>query len=213
MQKGKLGLKKVSNHFKFLFVILILTLCIFNFPSKVLAATDLGFASLSPASPFYFLQTIKEGFELKFSSASKKIFKNLDFASTRLKEVNSLANTPSEDLIVPVLLRYQSNLNFVPDHGLSANESTRIEKGLRLQMQDLQDVYDLVRNSRAKRSVRAAVYALTRRLDLQSDAKKSGCQFLSTAAADLDNSEKLSSTEKLILSQRAQQCLNSLKSS
>lgn len=185
-------------------------------------SNDIGIAKIHPASPFYFLKSVREILELKFAKTSQeKGFKYFEFAHRRIREVKSLINVNRADLIPPALEKYQSNLNKVlglvnfNDEVLGPQLIDELNKHI-VALERLQGQTD---NQRAKIAIRTAIYrisswdaALLERLALESKAKLSSkikvnqsliCDFLSKEAS----SSALNQTEKFVLQERVKKCL------
>ncbi len=188
-------------------------------------ASDLGQSQITPASPLYFLKSVREILELKFAGTARvKSIRELEFATRRIREVNSLVNTSRQDLIEPTLYQYlfhmgefvgQANLK---DPDFAAEASNTVS----WQMTDLQTVYSRATNKRALMSIRATInnlskleLKLTERLNLEGRAlpaqeisvsRLSACNFLSKEAS----SSALNEVEKEVFAKRANDCLKGL---
>ncbi|MDO8573779.1 MAG: DUF5667 domain-containing protein, partial [Candidatus Daviesbacteria bacterium] len=172
----------------------------------------------TPASPLYFLKSVREILELRSAdNLDIKARLQLQFANRRIREMRSLIGTSHEDLIEPALTRYAAHLqeftniaNF-SDKGLK----TKIAEITTEHMKILQVIYGTVSEQRAKRSIRVAVHKLSQwdnilmnKIDPIYDSwfteqitlsKLSGCDFLSGEAS----SSAITETERWVLSQRA----------
>lgn len=163
------------------------------------ATEDIGESRISPASPIYFLKTIRESIELKFAATPRvKMIRELEFATRRLREVKSLIPTDHQDLIEPTLERYWYHLQNLP-------EKLELET-LAIHLETLERVYNQVSNTRAKMAMRAAINRLVNRADLPRSAKLPACTFLINEAS----SSSLTEVEKAILLERAQKCFKSI---
>lgn len=157
---------------------------------------SVGYAKLSPASPFYFLEVIRESVEMKLSfKQPAKIQKQIAFSQRRIQEVNSLALSHSQDLIAQTLENYKSNLSSIPQVGGG-------DALLADQLADLLAVYPQVINTQGRMAIRAVVNLLGERADLPKAIKLPACAFLAQEAS----SSALNDTEKFTLIQRAKQC-------
>lgn len=165
---------------------------------------QIGQSRIHPASPFYFLKTIRESFELKFAGTKRiRLLRELEFATRRLREVKSLL-TKDQDLIPPTLEKYKSHLNTLPDKNLEDQKLlTRIQESLNVHFDVLEKVYGNTSNPRAKRAIRAAINRISQRPDLPNYARIPICNFLSKEASG----SGLNDTEKAVLTDRAQSCL------
>lgn len=186
-------------------VILAFFIIFFLFFSGVaLAGEDqIGQSRLDPASPFYFLKTIRENFELKFAGTPRvRLLRELEFATRRLRETKALIDK-DQDLIPPVLEKYKSHINNLPDKNLEDEEVIfRIKESLNIHFAALENIYIRVSNPRAKMAIRAAINKIAQRADLPDYARLPICSFLSKEAS----SSALSDTEKAVFSERAQKC-------
>ena len=189
----------------------------------VYAQTDaLGQSQINPSSTLYFLKAVREVIELKFAATTNtKAFRQLEFATRRIREVKSLVKTPRQDLIEPTLYRYLYHLQELNGLvNLKDNDSAaQVIDVVGLHMTILQAVYDQVSDLRSRMSIRVTVNRLSEwdqqligRLDLVKQTslidkvtalKLSGCNFLAREAS----SPVLNEVEKTVLSERAQKCL------
>lgn len=216
--------KSKFKNFTFYIIILIFTFYTLNlfFPSAIAQAPDLGRSRINAASPFYFLKSSKEAFQLKLAqnNTQARADYQLRFALERLKEVNSLVYTPGEQLIEPTLDRYLFHLRELQnvwDLG-SDKAQTALAFTITTQMDVLQRLYPQISDTRAKRSVRATINSLSgwdvKLIKQLSELKKdslarqvkdsrlSGCRFLEKAA-----SSSALEVERSILQRRAEECL------
>lgn len=210
----------LSKTFKFLLVFLTFNFLLFTFP--VFAQTsDIGQSRITPASPLYFLKSIREILELKFAGSTHiKALRRLEFATRRIREVNSLVKTSREDLIEPTLVKYLSELQELNGTANVKDEDMVVRVSyVSGHMSVLQKVYSQVSDPKAKRSIRATVNSLTAwerqfigKLDLvkqpavvqkMTESKLSGCNFLGKEAS----SSALNEVEKAVFAERAQKCL------
>ncbi|MCL4366337.1 DUF5667 domain-containing protein [Patescibacteria group bacterium] len=200
---------------------LILT-ALFLLTSPVFAQGDnIGQSQITPASPLYFLKSIREALELKFAGTTRvRAIRELEFATRRIREVKSLV-TSRQDLIEPTLYQYLFHLgefigiaNF-KDPDLAAEAS----KTVTAQTNALQTVYSRVSDRRALMSIRATINSLSK-LDLKlsdrlnlaekplqaeqiSISRLSACNFLGKESS----SSALSEVEKAVFVKRASECL------
>ncbi|MBI2086253.1 hypothetical protein HYT74_02845 [Candidatus Daviesbacteria bacterium] len=208
---------------KILAFFFVLSIVHFQFSISIYAQEDnIGESQVNPASPLYFLKSVREVLELKFAATTNtKAFRQLEFATRRIREVKSLAKTPRQDLIEPTLYRYLSNMQELNGLvNLKDNDSaTQVIDVVGLHMTILQAVYDQVSDLRARMSIRVTVNRLSEwdqqlidRLDLVKQhslvdkvtaLKLSRCSFLAKEAS----SSALNEVEKVVLSERAQKCL------
>ncbi len=179
-------------------IIFIVSLALFLPPcfNVFASGSELGFAKISPASPFYFLEVIREDLEMKLSfKYPAKIQKQIEFSKRRIQEVNTLTLSNSQDLIAASLENYKSSLSSIPQAPLT-------EPLLKAQLSDLLTDYPQVSNTQARMAVRAAINQLSLRKDLSKADKLPACDFLKTEAS----SSALSQTEVFVLTQRAEKC-------
>lgn len=203
----------------------LLIIFVFFFSVYPVFAQDnnIGESRINPASPLYFLKGVREVVELKFTKTSgDKALLQLEFATRRIREVNSLAKTSRQDLIVPTIVRYLSNLESLTGVAYLGNVifATKITDSVTTQMTFLQSVYSQISDSNARRSIRSTVNSLTGwddklilKLNEQkddslaqkvNDSRLSGCSFLSKEAS----ASGINEVEKSILFERGQKCLN-----
>ncbi len=182
----------------------------------------IGQSRLTPASPLYFLKSVRELLELKFAgTAHLKAVRELEFATRRIREVKGLVAS-RQDLIEPTLYQYLSHLEIflgwadLKDPVFAAKVSREISG----QMNVLQIVYGQVSERRALMSIRAIVrnvsdwdLKLINKLQLSGRAEPtvevlvsrlSACKFLSQEAS----SSALNEVEKVVLLNRAKKCFN-----
>lgn len=178
-------------------------------------------AQINPASPLYFLKSVREVLELKFAGTTQmKAIRELEFANRRISEVKSLIHTSRQDLIEPTLNQYlfylgellgAADLN---DAGFAA----RMSGDAVAHMNFLQTTHNQVSDTRAQRSIRATVNSLTRwdlqlidRLDKSKNAsisqtiivsRLSGCSFFVKEASD----SALNEVARAVFSERAETC-------
>ncbi len=168
------------------------------------ALEDIGQSRLHPASPFYFLKTIRENLELKFAGTRKVVYiRRLEFATRRLREVKSLIKLGNFELIIPTLENYASQLSALPDQGMQEKEVLQvIENNLANHLEVLQQIYYQIENPKAKMAIRSAVNRIIQREDLPASARESVCNFLQKEAS----ASGLNSTETAVLLERARKC-------
>ncbi|MCL4366225.1 DUF5667 domain-containing protein [Patescibacteria group bacterium] len=178
-------------------------------------------AQIDPASPLYFLKSVRELLELKFAKTNDvKADYELKFATNRIAEVKSLALSSRQDLIQPTLEHYWSSLGQLIGRANLKDESiaAKVTQAAIMQMDILQAVYSQVSDPSAIRSIRTTVYRLSewdlnlsQRLSLLKNydlaqritaSKLSGCSFLSKEAS----SSALNQVEKFVLINRSKAC-------
>ena len=207
----------------FLFMILASLFMI----QPVFAADDIGQSRISPASPLYFLKSVREILELKFAPTIHiRSLRELEFANRRVREVNSLVNSPHEDLIQPTLEKYWSGLGQLI--GISdlrdENQAEQVSRSISLHMSLLQKVFSQVSDSKAQRSIRSTVFRLSEwdnRLISKlntgkhftfaqeiENSKISGCRFLTREAS----SSAFNDIERVVTIERAKKCFKDLGS-
>lgn len=169
---------------------------------------DIGQSIIHPAHPLYFLKTIRESLEMHFAQTTNiRFLRQLEFATRRLREVNSLIFTNHQDLIEPTLVRYRSHLNHLPDRDISdASYAVKIRDSLIIHLKTLENIYGQITNKRGKMATRSIVYSLVQRIDIPDYAKLPACHFLQQEAT----SSALNEVEKVVLSERAEKCRQSL---
>lgn len=188
----------------------------------VYAQTDMiGRSQITPASPLYFLKAVREIIELKVAGTARvKSLRELEFATRRIREANSLVETAHEDLIEPTLSRYTVQLRKLNSLASLSDEivAAQTVESVVLHMSVLQEIYPKVIEPRAKMSIRTAIFKLSEwEQDLISKlsrifkshlvekvlpAKLSGCNFLVKEAS----SSALNEVEKTVLIKRGVDC-------
>ena len=183
---------------------------------------DIGQSQITPASPLYFLKSIREVLELKFAGTTHiRAIRKFEFATRRIREVKGLVKTSRQDLIEPTLYRYLFHLEeFIGTANLKDPDfATGVSKNIIGQMNVLQSVYGHVSDKRALMSIRATINSLSK-LDLKlidkfnlaekpllaeqiAVSRLSACSFLKKEAS----SSALNEVEKAVFVQRANECL------
>lgn len=168
---------------------------------------DIGVSKIGPASLFYFLKTVREGLEFKLALTPRvKMFRQLEFATRRLREVKSLIPTGRQDLIAPTLERYWFYINTLQGDNLKDQEvAMRVKEGLVVHLEVLEQTYNQVSNLSARMAFRTMINNISRRSDLPLFAKIPACNFLMKESS----STGLLEVEKEILSERASNCFKS----
>ncbi len=183
---------------------------------------SIGTSRINPASPLYFLKSVREVLELKFAKTTNaKAYYQMEFATRRIREVKSLVNSTHQDLIQPTLEKYWQHIKelngvlTLTDEYMVAKASEEIPMHLNI----LQTEYLQVTSEDAKRAISLTVNRLSEweqeiitRLDLLKstsvvgkfrESKLSGCNFLSKEAS----SSALGEVEKYVYKERAIKCL------
>ncbi len=170
---------------------------------------DIGQSQIHPAHPLYFLKTIRENLELKFAGTTRVIFiRRLEFATRRLREVKSLTQIGNFELIIPTLEKYWLQINALPEKDIEDKEVVKmIQDNLVIHLGALERVYQKVENARAKMAIRAVINRVIQRADVPNYGRLSACNFLAKEAS----SSALNEVEKVVLSDRAENCFKSLR--
>ena len=187
-------------------VVLLLTFTFFQFCSSVFASDiDIGSSKIYPASPFYFLKTVRENIEMHLAQTPRvKMIRQLEFATRRLREVSSLVSAKREDLISATLERYWFHIHSLPDKNPEHLDiAARVKEDLGVDLQFLQRIYPQLSTPTAKMFVRSTINKILQRDDVTGDSRKLGCSFLVNEAS----SSALNEVERAILTERAQKCL------
>ena len=203
-------------------IIIITIISIIGIPTVFAFENDIGYSKIHPASPLYFLKAIRENIEMALAQTQHvKTLREIEFATRRLREVNSLTATNHQDLIVSNLERFMANLNQLIGQAMLTDENTAISLTVasKAQMSFLQDIYEQISLPQAKRAVRSTINRLwqwqeklAEKLNLVSqpklagevlESKMSACQFLLKESS----SSSISQTEKIVLEGRAKKCL------
>jgi len=190
----------------------------------VYAQDTIGQSRIHPASALYFLKSVREILELKFAGTTQvKAYRQLEFATRRIREVKSLISVSRQDLIQPTLERYWWHLGELKGIIALRDEIMvgQVSESVTQYMKALQTVYDQISDEGAKRSVRATVYRLSEwdqwlieKLGSVSEtafiqqiaaSKLLGCNFLSQEAS----SSSLNEVEKGVYLERAERCRES----
>lgn len=194
---------------KILVFFFIFSIVHFQFSIPVHAAQQdlVGYSKIHPASPLYFLKTIRENLELKLAFTPRvKILRQLEFATRRLREVRTLISI-NQDLIPPTLERYISHLNTLPDSEQKYQDvATKVKESLVIHLEVLQKTYLQVSSLRAKMAIRSAMNKIIQRADLSVFAKLPVCTFFAKEAS----SSALNQTEQFVLKNRFESCFKQL---
>lgn len=184
------------------------------------AQAEISTSQITPASPFYFFESVKEALELKFAeSVQDKGLKYFKFAQQRIIEAKQLVKENRTDLIPPLLERYYSNLNKVLGLGNDKALGPYLVDEVGKNAIALNQLEDQTENPKAKMSIRALIYRILiwtedfyqrlnpdQKNNLLAKTKANQaiiCDFLSKEAS----SSALNQTEKAVLLERVQKCL------
>lgn len=192
----------------------------FYIPPVFAQADSIGQSRINPASPLYFLKSIREILELKFAGTTHvRALRELEFATRRIREVKSLGLSSRQDLIEPTLSRYLFHLNELIGIINLKDDSMvgGVTDAAAAHMNVLQAIYPQVSDQRARRSIRAIINSLSlwdqRLIERLNEpqplfaqrvlsSKLLGCRFLSQEAS----SSALNDVERAVFAQRAQTC-------
>lgn len=181
----------------------------------------IGQAQLDPSSPFYFLKTIREGIELKFSTTPRiKLIRYFEFSVRRLREVEALILKDKQQWIEPVLVSYRQDVDTLYD---LVSEDTDIWVADRLgeQLNWLISRYDKLKDPRAQLAARASIEKLVKHNSrMLADPKidqgqligkialdqSLGCLFLIKEATD----SALTQAERVLIGDDAGKCLEDI---
>lgn len=235
MQKSKIKismffkLPSAEQNLKFLIIFgFLLSFLPFPAPAYAYAQVDsIGQSQINPASPLYFLKSVREILELKFAGTTHvTTYRQLEFATRRIREVKSLSYTSHQDLIEPTLARYLSHLQELDNIANIKDQilAAQITEAVTEHMNVLQNVYNQVSSTVARRSIRATVYRLSEwnsklasKLSLLNkyplakqlvESNFLGCNLLAKEAS----SSALNEVEKAVFKERAKECLAKLGS-
>ncbi len=189
---------------KILTLFLILSIVHFQFSIPVFAADQdpVGYSRIHPASPLYFLKTIRENLELKFAATGHvKLLRQLEFAQRRLREVRTLIAI-NEDLIPPTIERYNFYINSLNDTHKDTEELRLMQSNLANNLKTLQLIYGQAVTPRAKMFIRSAMNRVIQRADVPNFAKVPICNLFTKESS----SSALNQTERLVLVERAEKC-------
>lgn len=150
-----------------------------------------------------------------------KALRLLEFSTRRIREVNSLAGGPHEDLIQSTLETYTSGLNeLIKPYFIDEILASRVKDETTLHLQVLESLDQSVSNPSAKRSIRTTIWKLSGWfMQLENKMEKehsvlvpqtkkirlAACDFLSKTAS----SSALNPVEKEVFTSRARQCSGS----
>lgn len=181
--------------------------------AQELESIEIGKSLIHPASPFYFLKTLRENTEEKFHfSDQARAIGQVEFAHRRIREVNSLISIKRQDLIEETLERYRHQVDLAYKKASSdAGLSTKVAEGLARQTDVLIRNYDQIGDQNGKRAIRASVIKIeeenqkvgkTEDLDLR---QQKICDFLTRVSED----GSINEPEREILKQKANSCITS----
>lgn len=181
-----------------------------------------SFSQLNPASPFYFLKSASEIFQLKLAKTTgEKAEMELKFADARVKEVKDLSLIHQE-LIQPTLERYWSLMGEVIGLLDLKNEDkmSQVHSMISSETNLLIGLYPKVEDAEAKRSLKTTVFRLSGwdnefALRLESvknfslartvlSSKIDACKFLVREASN----SALNEVEKSVFKSRGEKCLS-----
>lgn len=206
------------------FILFTFNFLLLTFVSPIYAV-DIGQSRISPASPLYFLKSVREILELKLAPTTHiRSLRELEFANRRIREVKSLVNTPHEDLIQPTLEKYWSGLGQLI--GIAdmrdENQAAQVTRSINSHMNLLREIFSQVSSGQAKRAIRATVFRLSgwdERLISKLNkgkhfsfaqevinSKSKACSFLAQEAS----SSALNDTERIVFQERAEKCIKDL---
>ena len=181
---------------------------------------------LDQSNPFYFIKGFMESIELKLSKDNnQRIVRYWEFAEARMAEAKSLAGKNRADLIPPALEKYAKQLDKIA--GLinvgDLNFKIMVVNGVGRNINTLISLQNNVTNPKAHVSIRAALSRLVdwnlqvlvqlnkeTKVNLGSKIKENEsalCNYLITEAS----SSALNTTEKFVITNRAQNCSQNLK--
>lgn len=195
-------------------VFFALTISDIRYPISAFEATpsaqvnDIGYSRIHPASPLYFLKTIRENLEMKLAQTTRvRNLRQLEFATRRLREVKTLIPI-NQDLIPPTLERYMAHLNSLSENHLKSEQqfADDLKNNLSIHLAVLRQIYDAGANIRSKMFIRSVMNRVIKRADVPNFAKLPVCNFFLREAS----SSALNQTEQLVLKDRAQSCFNGL---
>lgn len=185
------------------FSILLVTCALLLITSVSAQGFDVGYASLDPSNPLYFIKGIREEIELKLAlTPHVKHLRHLEFATRRLREARSLVNK-NPSLIPASLERHTAYLNtLLNQRTIDAEVGMRIESSLTAHLDALYQMHEELKNLEVKRSVRSAVDKIIRRPDVEVSSKLKACAFLRKESS----SSALTESEQKVTLERAIKC-------
>lgn len=166
---------------------------------------DIGYSRIHPAHPLYFLKGVRENLEMHFAQTPRvKFIRQLEFATRRLREVNSLILKNRQDLIEPNLLRYWVYVSTLIDKN-SKNKDVmqEITDNLRVHTENLEKIYFQLTNLRAKMAVRSTLNKIIEKVDLPIPVKITVCNLFTREAT----ASALNEAEREVYKERAQKCM------
>lgn len=187
-----------------LLAVLAITILLSSCSSVLAFENDIGESKLHPASLLYFLKGVREAVEFKMAFTPRvKLFRQLEFATRRLREVKSLISVGREDLIATTLEQYWYYINSLPQKGLEEEEiGLRIKESLTIHLETLERIYEKVTDNHGKIAIRSAINRIIKRSDVPGDSKNLACNFLAKEASG----SGLTEPERQILNERAEKC-------
>lgn len=213
---------RISIVLVFSFLLIFLSGC----TSNAYASADSKLNIIDPASPFYFLKSVEEMWQLKFTKSSQeKGLKYLEFASSRIIEVKSLVSNNRGDLVPPALEKYWSSLSKILGLVNINNEvlGPQIVEKVENHILILSSLQNQTTNPKAQIAIRSTIYRISNwnkdffgKLNTEQKNKLLAkitsnqdtiCKFLSKEAS----SSALNQTEKMTISKRAQECITNSK--
>lgn len=206
---------------KAIFIFILVTLFFYLTPSVSAHNSEIGASRISPASPLYFLKSVREILELKFApSTGIRASRQLEFATRRIRETVSLSGDSKENLIAPTMEKYWSHLRelFGITDLHNENQLLQIQNSLKLHADALEDLYFEISDPRAQRSVRTSIFRISvwendlieKLLSVDEvsiaeqfrEAKINACTFLANEAS----SSALNEIERSLFAERSGGC-------
>lgn len=122
-------------------------------------AINIGESLIHPASPLYFLKTIRERIEAALTTTQEaKVMREVEFALRRLRETNALVKVKKQDLMDSTLEKYKFHLSRAFSLARDSEDlQVKVGEATSQHLDVLQRVYNQVGNPRAKQAVRAAL--------------------------------------------------------
>ncbi|MEK7617062.1 MAG: DUF5667 domain-containing protein [Patescibacteria group bacterium] len=171
--------------------------------------SDIGQSQIHPSHPLYFLKTVRENLEMHFAQTPRvKMVRQLEFATRRLREVKTLLQIKDWDLVEPTMERYWFHMNTVLKYRPREEWLTLLlNYTISTHLNVLENIYGRMNEKRAKMSVRTTVHRILKYSDIIEAPRLKGCDFL---AKEATSSSDLNQTERVILSERAEECFKRL---
>ncbi len=122
-------------------------------------AVEVGSSLIGPESNFYFLKIWRERIEVFLAGSTEtKVVRELEFAQRRLREVRGLVKDRRQDLIEPVMKRYEEHMRSAAKLAAEDRQlQIKVAEATARHLDVLTRVYDEVGNITAKSAILGAI--------------------------------------------------------